>query len=340
MGAGRMWWGVKEEEEVGVLDAAGSGGLEQGADESKAVRNSCRPYHHSTIIIMPPIPLAHPIPLFAAHPPPSSTAVSWRTALPTFKSVDDRVRGGSSTSHTSLTPDGSLLFSGFLDTTTLGGAGFASQRYEEGFPTYLDSKVYSGLEVRVRQPASSMGVGVEKVPGGGQHAVTSYVLNLYTSMPTKRPDGRNESSTTYEYVIDLSSPSSSSSLVSLDPTWQDFKPFYRGRPQPSAPPLQPEQVKMWSIMARSDFAQQSGEFELVVDSIWATPKGGRGGRAQLAKREKGDGHDEWLRPAKLHGARGFALYAFATVLLVAWTAWALLPQAWLERCGVDWYPSR
>ncbi|PWN26623.1 CIA30-domain-containing protein [Jaminaea rosea] len=288
---------------------------------------------------MPPLSLA-PTPLFSPHA--SSPAITWRTALSTFKAVDDRVRGGSSTSQTNLTASGQLLFSGFLDTTTLGGAGFASQQYGQSLPITLDKAGWQGLEVKVCSPPPSQKGGKEgnDQPGGGKGPVTSYVLNLYTTMPVKRPDGRNESSTVYEYNFNVST--SSAEVSAFHPAWSDFEPTYRGRPQPSAPKLDPEEIKMWSIMARSDFGSQSGPFELVVDSISAVKKGDSKKASLMTKRgiSEDEEGNEWLRPARLNGAKGFALYAFSTVLLVAWSVWALVPEAWLKAVGVDWYPSR
>lgn len=64
-------------------------------------------------------------PLFGNHLPWNTTSVTW---IP----VDDRVRGGSSQSHFTIVNDTSFLarFSGELDTSTLGGAGFASRTTE------------------------------------------------------------------------------------------------------------------------------------------------------------------------------------------------------------------
>ncbi|PWN22152.1 CIA30-domain-containing protein, partial [Microstroma glucosiphilum] len=286
-----------------------------------------------------------------------------------FKAVDDRVRGGASTSAVRLTEPqgdktdakaGELVFSGFLDITTLGGAGFASQQCiaSPPFPVPLSQQNHSGLRLLVRPAKGTTDATADdegKAPGGGKGPVRSYLLNLYPKLPVKRPDGRNESSITYEHTFRLDPPVSSSSpdgddsddLLSVDLAWNDFKPFYRGKPAEDAGPLDPSEVKIWSLMARSDFGAQSGPFELQVHSLWAVGKEegslsasqghevcGKERACVWAKEE-----DRW-QPADMSGSTGFALYLFATLALVIWTLWALTPDAWLKALGIDWYPSR
>ena len=53
--------------------------------------------------------------------------------------------------------------------------------------------------------------------------------------------------------------------------WTDFRPFYRGkevkRDDPMWQPLRPEKIYELSLMCRSDFGRQKGEFGLVVISL-------------------------------------------------------------------------
>jgi hypothetical protein len=279
------------------------------------------------------------------------------------------VRGGASTSAVYLTEPqesegdakaGELVFSGFLDITTLGGAGFASQQctVSPPFPISLSQQRHSGLRLLVRPAkatAASTTLEEGQTPGGGKGPVRSYLLNLYPKLPVKRPDGRNESSVTYEHTFRLDPPISCSNqgddgqepLLSVDLAWKDFKPFYRGKPAEDAGPLDPSEVKIWSLMARSDFGAQSGPFELQVHSLWAVGKEDSSlpstqryevcGRELDSVWEKEE--DRW-QPADMSGSAGFALYLFATLALVIWTLWALTPDAWLRAVGIDWYPSR
>lgn len=102
---------------------------------------------------------------------------------------------------------------------------------------------------------------VNSPPGGGKAPVTSFVLGFKTELPKKRPDGRNESSVQYEWDFQLpNSTTITSSTQTLDEDilkfekeWKDFNPTYRGRPVEPKPEFKPEEIKEWSVMARSDF---------------------------------------------------------------------------------------
>lgn len=176
-----------------------------------------------------------------------------------FKNVDDTVRGGSSKSSMSIADSSAGIdFAGFLDTTTLGGAGFASQAYSKngkGFPgSPLEKEKFSGLRL-ILASTKSKKTGADSAgasqPGGGKGPVIKYVLNLKTELPSTRPDGRRESAIVYE--ASFTAPTFSKECnSSIDIYWDDFKATYRGRPA-EAKPLDPSQVKEWSIMARSNF---------------------------------------------------------------------------------------
>lgn len=170
---------------------------------------------------------------------------AWRQS--DFTSSDDRVRGGSSQSY--LTPSATLTtarFHGVLDTTTLGGAGFASQRTVTTSVVW-DLSAYDGLEINVAR-------------GDGKR----YTLNLKTVIPEKMQDGRDAS--TVEYAYSFVAPTSS---VKMFATWDEFKPFYRGKPRDNAEPLDTSRILRWSIMMRSFFETQSGPFSLTLRSIRA-----------------------------------------------------------------------
>ncbi|GAA95755.1 uncharacterized protein L969DRAFT_92879 [Mixia osmundae IAM 14324] len=171
-----------------------------------------------------------------------------------WSAVDDRVRGGSSISHLDPIDDGRRArFWGTLDTKTLGGAGFASQSYLGRLRLARSS--YAGLEVRYAASTAKEG------------QPTRFVITLKQTEPEKRSDGRIESRTSYEYRFDAAS--TSSSTVTKLALWSDFEPTYRGRAQPDAPALDPAQIRELSVMCRSDFARQEGDFELFLISISA-----------------------------------------------------------------------
>lgn len=323
-------------------------------------------------------PRARPIELFGPSTHNSTPTLAWNVSE--FKAVDDRVRGGSSQSKVEIVQgapgqgqgQGQLKFSGFLDTTTLGGAGFASQQHftDPAFPISLPAEKFSGLSLRVKPSPSNSSTSTasdnanQTQPGGGKGPVTLYNFNLYTSHPDQRPDGRNSSSIVYEANFNVTQPTaiyasepvtdeklyavphshhrpnanpSTPSLISFDLTWDAFKPTYRGRPAEDAPPLDPQKIALWSLMARSNFSQQSGPFELQVESIWAIPGGND---VVNASKVHPRSWEEAFEPAHLTGAPGFALYLFATIAFLLWICWALTPDAVLRKIGIQWYPDR
>ncbi|KAJ2890626.1 CIA30 family protein [Zalerion maritima] len=179
---------------------------------------------------------------------------------------DDRVRGGASESHLEVAKDREMaVFHGTLDTKTLGGAGFASQRTKDnaaGSPWDLSS--FDALRVRLRHESK------------GQCDGKKYVLALKDEIVPKRPDGRESSSISWEAEFScpaaiLSTGEEASPRATQDVVipWRAFKPTYRGKPKEDSDPLRLESVKRMSIMMRSFFDEQSGDFKLTIDSIAA-----------------------------------------------------------------------
>ncbi|KDN53217.1 CIA30-domain-containing protein [Tilletiaria anomala UBC 951] len=282
-----------------------------------------------------------------------------------FRDVDDRVRGGSSRStlrligqdiRTSVTPDvkrkekakepsedieniGEVVFEGFLDTTTLGGAGFSSQVCSTGFPWSVSQEQFRGLALRYRQPSPSV-QPEEKQPGGGNTPVTSYVIQLKMAVPESRPDGRRESVVAYEWEFDTNTAAAKETpvgqLVRVAADWSAFRPTYRGRPKDGAEPLDPAKVKEWSIMARSNFGSQSGSFLLQIAALSAIHS-----TTNLLATGK-ETNKNLMHPVDRTSGEyyGFALFIFATVMWALWCLWALLPDSALKWLGVEWYPNR
>lgn len=164
-----------------------------------------------------------------------------------FTASDDRVRGGSSQSY--LTPSVTLAtarFSGNLNTTTLGGAGFASQRTVSTTKVW-DLSSYDGIEIKLLR-------------GDGK----KYTLNLKTVIPEKMENGRDAS--TVEYAYSFIAPLHTTKLFA---SWKEFEPYYRGKLMEDASPLDTSQIRCWSIMMRSFFETQSGPFDISISSIQA-----------------------------------------------------------------------
>ncbi|KAF4446421.1 complex i intermediate-associated protein 30 [Fusarium austroafricanum] len=161
---------------------------------------------------------------------------------------DDRVRGGSSISHLTTHPT-QATFYGHLDTKTLGGAGFASQRTKGDLA--LDLSDTEGLRI-------DLGCGSSK---------QTFTLNVKDTIPEKRPDGRDEAGVSWE--VDFKAPTEGGILFM---SWDEFKPTYRGREVKDPKPLKLNDIKRISLMARSFFDKQDGDFKLTVNWIAAVKK--------------------------------------------------------------------
>ncbi|KAL4892025.1 complex I intermediate-associated protein 30-domain-containing protein [Aspergillus ambiguus] len=160
---------------------------------------------------------------------------------------DDQVRGGSSYSIFDCNASSpTAFFHGHLDTQTLGGAGFASQR-TTGEDRTWDLSHYDGLELDI-----------------GRSDGKTYTVTLKDTIPSKRPDGRDESTLSWEYDFRVLK------REKIFVKWSDFKPTYRGKEQKDAKPLDLGNVKRISLMARSFFDTQEGDFFLEVHSIAAS----------------------------------------------------------------------
>lgn len=153
-----------------------------------------------------------------------------------WTSVDDRVRGGKSISHLDISDSKvCAIFHGNLDIKTLGGAGFASQRtVPELFAPALDLSGYGTLVIDVNLSASD-------------NKTYTLILKDTEALP-RRPDGREQSTVSWEY--DFRPGGSGSGTGRLVMRFKDFKPTYRGRPKPDAEPLNLNKILAMSIMMR------------------------------------------------------------------------------------------
>lgn len=97
------------------------------------------------------------------------------------------------------------------------------------------------------------------------HRLTSagfeYTLNIKTELPSRRPDGRDTSTVEYAGTFRGSG--------SVELPWSSFRASYRGKPSPDAPPLDTGHIVRWSIMARSFFDRQHGEFAMELGRVSA-----------------------------------------------------------------------
>jgi hypothetical protein len=122
-----------------------------------------------------------------------------------WTSSDDRVRGGSSYSELSCNPlSPTATFRGNLDIKTLGGAGFASQRTTDEDRSWDLSK------------SDGLLLGIAKSDG------RKYTLTLKDTLLPKSPNGREQSTVSWEY--DFNGDKEGSKVFVR---WDNFAPTYR-----------------------------------------------------------------------------------------------------------------
>lgn len=145
-----------------------------------------------------------------------------------WTSSDDRVRGGSSISELTCSPTSpTAVFKGNLDIETLGGAGFASQR-TTGEDRNWDLSSYDGMILHIEKADEKQ-----------------YTLTLKDELLPKSPNGREQSTISWEYDFKASKGGEKVSI-----RWEDFKATYRGKEKKDAKPLDLKHIKRISIMMR------------------------------------------------------------------------------------------
>lgn len=161
---------------------------------------------------------------------------------------------------TPLDPPVTARFHGNLDTTTLGGAGFASQRTSTETQVW-DLASYSGILLRLQEWDDKTYAFTLK----------DEIPSKYVDEKTQRP--REEASVSWEFKF---TPSTHKEKTSKDSSngfiimlWRDFTPTYRGRELKDLKPLDLKNIRRMSLMMRSFFGAQEGEFSLTLASIEA-----------------------------------------------------------------------
>lgn len=77
----------------------------------------------------------------------------------------------------------------------------------------------------------------------GESDGKKYTFNLKDESLPKRPDGREQSTVSWEYDFD-------GKKKDIFIPWSDFKPTYRGKPKADAEPLNLENVQRIGLMMR------------------------------------------------------------------------------------------
>jgi hypothetical protein len=177
--------------------------------------------------------------------------------------VDDRVRGGSSTSSLLVSASGrTAVFRGELDTRTLGGAGFASQCTVEECSWDLGG--WEGLEVDV-----GWGEGEEGEGEGEKEEGKRFVLLVKDERNGKRMDGRSVSGVTWEWEFTTEGTREGERLRAR---WEEFRPVYRGKeiPMPDGG-LKKREIKRIGFMMRRYVRFIYSPFSSLHPSSYSTP---------------------------------------------------------------------
>nr|POE54916.1 uncharacterized protein c9e9.15 [Quercus suber] len=184
---------------------------------------------------------------------------------------DDRVRGGKSQEWEESLRDADQAFiqsyldtsdnkigrfHGTLDIKTLGGAGFASQRTTDDDRKW-DLSDYAGVQIAVAK---------------GDKKRYTFILKDELLPPSE--NGREQAVISWEVDFELppqTEPGDAKDKFVFVP-WKAFNPTYRGKPKKDAKPLDLKSIKRVSIMMRSFFGSQDGDFSLSITSIKALKK--------------------------------------------------------------------
>ena len=200
--------------------------------------------------------------------------------LPSWRTTDDRLRGGSSHSYITAYPDPSnnqnqnrARFYGTLDITTLGGAGFASQ--------FSPSPPLSSASPTSSSPVEQDGhwnltayPGITLAYSGGDNKTYTLVLKDSTPVPpsladpASRTDGRQKAGVSWEANFTAATGVEERRVFF---PWKDFEPTFRGRPVVvgDGEGVERGEVRKVGLMMRSGFGAQEGGFGVVVSWISA-----------------------------------------------------------------------
>ncbi|KAL8327220.1 hypothetical protein RB597_003510 [Gaeumannomyces tritici] len=211
-----------------------------------------------------------------------------------FQASDDRVRGGVSVSFLDVGPSPSdpgrtaATFHGHLNTTALGGAGFASQRTADPFSADLTG--VSGLVAEIVVPTSSAaseGGAACSSPSSSPPSSSSsaaccgadgksgktFTVTLKNDILPPSPDGREQSTVSWEYgfcvVPEQGGGTDQAKTRRVEMPLSDFKATYRGREVKDAT-LDLANIKRITFMMRSFFGEQDGDFNLTMNYLAAS----------------------------------------------------------------------
>ncbi|KAF7505839.1 hypothetical protein GJ744_000414 [Endocarpon pusillum] len=215
---------------------------------------------------------------------------------------DDRVRGGKSQSYLTPIPTDTALaeFHGHLDITALGAAGFASQRTTSATTTW-DLSAYDGINLSIEDGDEKMYTFILKdelldpdPESGRERASVNWEVDF--RVPERKVEEEEEEEEVV--VVDGKGRRKEGRAGAVYMPWKDFKPTYRGREMKDVEkPIDLESIRRVSLMTRSFFGTQEGDFSLTLRSIEAVTvdKEGEDGCVS-AEKTGGDGEDQCSDP--------------------------------------------
>lgn len=156
--------------------------------------------------------------------------------------------------------NGQLSFYGYLDTTTLGGAGFASQKTAKPDLNW-DFSRYDGLSLTIAEADCKLfRASYHSSPDLVSILAKFYTIVLKDELTQPDPTtGREQATISWEYDFAIGVPSDAygSEGLQIRALWCDFKPTYRGKPVKNGATLDIRNVKQMSLMMRRYFAGYS-----------------------------------------------------------------------------------
>ena len=162
-----------------------------------------------------------------------------------WSAIDDRVMGGVSRSALRFDPAGHAVFAGLVSADNNGGFASVRSAVVHRASGEFDPEAFDAIELDVR--------------GDGRR----YKLNLRTDHGF---DG-------VSYQAGFEPPAGTWTRVRLP--LAAFRPSWRGRPVPDAPPLRGARIEQVGLMIAD---RQFGSFELAVRGVWMLRESGEEGR--------------------------------------------------------------
>ena len=177
-----------------------------------------------------------------------------------WEPVNDTVMGGRSHAHTSFTATESLFMHGHLSLENNGGFASVRTRHHLNFADLL------GFRLHVAGDGKRYCLRIKTMSGEQLHPF-SYEA-CFDTTPLLASTGGHRTNSERDRFGDPDSPSyrqlSNSTGEWVDASFDRFRPVFRGRNVPDAPPLNPSEIGEVALMIKD---RQEGPFRLLVNDI-------------------------------------------------------------------------